>query len=178
MTRTGGGPGNQYGVSAHDMTYGATPIEPDHNQFLLPVHQNLRTLAELAEVEAENIIDATLWLEDQDFPVEQLLKQQFLRELHQWERPTRSARVKQACGARRARHQSVHVGAANGWIRRRGSHRVHRCSRPRGQDGRLRSARCSCDILTCVYQGAMGCLRRVAFCFWPDARSSEACCTA
>lgn len=65
------------------MTYGATPIGPDHYQFLLPEHQNLRTLAELAEVEAENIIDATLWLEDQDFPVEQLLKQQFLRELHQ-----------------------------------------------------------------------------------------------
>lgn len=105
MSRTGGGPGtNQYGrgrgksarpqaipraaevalgVSAHDMTYGATPIEPDHYQFLLPEHQKLSTLAELAEVEAENIIDAALWLDDQDVSVGQLLTQQFLRELHQ-----------------------------------------------------------------------------------------------
>lgn len=65
------------------MTYGATSIEPDHYQFLLPKHQKLRTLAELVEVEAENIIDATLWLDDQAVLVEQLLTQQFLRELHQ-----------------------------------------------------------------------------------------------
>jgi Fic-DOC domain mobile mystery protein B len=64
------------------MSYGATPIEPDHAEFLLPQHRGLTTLSELAEVEAENIINGSLWLEDQKVAVEELLTQEFLRELH------------------------------------------------------------------------------------------------
>ena len=69
-----------YGIIMLDLQYpeGATPIDPDEAQGLLP--SNITTRGELDRWEQENIIEAMIWL-DKTKPKD-ILNEQFIKKLH------------------------------------------------------------------------------------------------
>ena len=69
-------------LDLHGTQDGETPIDLDAAQFLLPAHSGIRTLNELNELEALNVADAYIWLNDESPSTADLLDQFFLREVH------------------------------------------------------------------------------------------------
>ncbi|WP_238161413.1 mobile mystery protein B [Kribbella antibiotica] len=53
--------------------YGATPVDEDDRQYLLDVHRDIATMAELNDAESSNIADARFWIRDEAFEVAELL---------------------------------------------------------------------------------------------------------
>jgi fido (protein-threonine AMPylation protein) len=64
-----------------DYPAGATPLDPNEVDGLLPMHISLQ--AELNEWEQANILDAERWLSRRHFQVADVLEMIFIRELHQ-----------------------------------------------------------------------------------------------
>lgn len=62
-------------------TLGTTPIDPNETEGLIPLH--ITTQAELNEWEQSNIIEAQLWLSNNQPESSELLDQNFMRKLHQ-----------------------------------------------------------------------------------------------
>ncbi|WP_158296568.1 mobile mystery protein B [Nocardioides albidus] len=62
--------------------YGATPVNEDDREFLLPPHQQIETMAELNALEAANIARGMLWVREQGFAWTDLVDQYTLREVH------------------------------------------------------------------------------------------------
>ena len=63
--------------------YGATPVDEESRDHLLPEHRGIRTLAELNALEAANIARGLLWLRTEGLETDDLLDQFRLREVHQ-----------------------------------------------------------------------------------------------
>jgi Fic-DOC domain mobile mystery protein B len=61
---------------------GQTPVDADDAQYLTEAFSFIRTRGELNDAEASNIVDALLWLDDQELTAGELLNQTFLRDLH------------------------------------------------------------------------------------------------
>lgn len=63
-------------------SYGSTPVDPEDRKYLLPQHADVATNAELNELEANNILDATLWADDCEWQASDLFSQSILRQIH------------------------------------------------------------------------------------------------
>lgn len=63
--------------------YGATQVDEESREHLLPEHQGIATLAELNALEAANIGRGLLWLRAEGLEAADLLDQYTLREIHQ-----------------------------------------------------------------------------------------------
>lgn len=61
---------------------GQTPVDPDAAQDLTSRYSRIRTREQLNDAEASNIIDAVIWIRDQELGPDDLLHQTFLRDLH------------------------------------------------------------------------------------------------
>lgn len=67
---------------ALNQTYGATPVDEEARQDLLPQHASVQTMDELNTLESTNIAHGLFWVREQGFSTDDLLDQLTLRDIH------------------------------------------------------------------------------------------------
>jgi Fic-DOC domain mobile mystery protein B len=65
-----------------NQSYGATPVEEEDRQYLLAPYQGIETMAELNDVESNNIANARFWIRDEAVDVPDLLSMPVQCQIH------------------------------------------------------------------------------------------------